>query len=75
MQSAPVVVAKQDWPGDKKAGFLPLYKGGLYWVEPSATQAGWMLGHNSDGNQGRFPEVGSRCAHYCTLLMSPVDVA
>ncbi len=58
-QGTHVVVAKQDCTGNKKAGVLPLTKGSLYWVQPSATQAGWMLGHDGDGNQGCFLEVGS----------------
>jgi len=53
------MVAKQDCSGNKKAGVLPLQKGGMYWVRPSATQAGWMLGHDGNGSQGRFLEVTS----------------
>ena len=74
-------MAKQDCAGNKKAGILPLQKGSLYWVEPSATKAGWMLGCDSDGNQGRFQEVGRECSHYCAphmislLLRESHDVA
>ena len=58
LQEEKIVIAKQDYKGNKKAAVLPLQKGKLYWVQQhSELEGGWMKGRDCEGNQGLFLQV------------------
>ena len=55
IQGERTAIANMDHNG--RNGVLPLVKDQYYWVTPSPTQAGWLIGHNGDGKTGRILQV------------------
>ena len=55
LQDEQLAIANQDHTGQH--GLLTLKKDEYYWMKPSATQGGWLLGHDGDGNSGRVLAV------------------
>lgn len=55
VQDEQLAIANQDHQGQH--GLLTLKKDEYYWMKPSGTDGGWLLGHDGEGNSGRVLEV------------------